>query len=116
MSPDLRPNGRARSCWAMLFAAGSVAGCHCTSTNNGNNSAGVNTFDVGDTAASSVLEHHLRPSRDGLYVEPAFTRSAAASLHLDPNFNGPIQGATYAQPLYVEGSAGGHDRLIVATE
>src|SRR5262249_46594902 len=68
--------------------------------------------DAGIIAASSVLEHHLRPSRDGLYRDAALTQAAAAGLHLDATFNAQIQGRTYAQPLYLA-APNGRDRLVV---
>ena len=65
---------------------------------------------------ASVLEHHKNPTRDGVYVEPTLTRAAAAALHRDAAFNAVTQGATYAQPLYVDGGGTGPDLLLVATE
>jgi len=38
--------------------------------------------------AVNVTEHHNHDSRDGLYVDPAFTPAAAANLKRDTNFNG----------------------------
>src|SRR5262249_46114535 len=57
-----------------------------------------------------VLQHHNNATRDGLYVEPAFTRAAVAGLHADTGFSGAVSGNVYAQPLLVDG------KLIVATE
>jgi hypothetical protein len=64
----------------------------------------------------NVTQFHNHDSRDGLYVDPAFTQSAAASLARDLNFDGTIVGNVYAQPLYVEGGPGGKAMVIVATE
>src|SRR5262252_9370035 len=64
----------------------------------------------------SVLEHHNHPSRDGLYVDAALTKTAAAGMHLDPAFNATIQGPTYAQPLYLNNGTNGQDLIFVATE
>src|SRR5690242_15139468 len=55
----------------------------------------------------NVTQFHNHDSRDGLYVDPAFTQSAAASLTRDLNFDGTIVGNVYAQPLYIEGGPGG---------
>ena len=49
--------------------------------------------------AVNVTEHHNHDSRDGLYIDPAFTSAAAANLKRDTNFNGTINGNVYAQPL-----------------
>jgi hypothetical protein len=71
----------------------------------------------GTTGHVSVLQHHNNASRDGVYVDSALTRAAVANLHLDPTFAGATaSGPTYAQPLYLAGSGGGRDLVIVATE
>jgi hypothetical protein len=54
----------------------------------------------------NVTQYHNHSSRDGLYIDSAFTQSAAANLTRDLNFDGTISGIVYAQPLYVEGGAG----------
>lgn len=65
---------------------------------------------------ADVLQHHLNPTRDGLYIEPLITQSAAASTRRDASFSASIPGPTYAQPLYIANGAGGRPTLIVATE
>jgi hypothetical protein len=78
---------------------------------------GVPDSTGGSTGAASVLEHHNRPSRDGLYVDRVMTKAAVANLHLDSAFAGAtLQGPTYAQPLYLASSGAGPDLVIVATE
>ncbi len=67
-------------------------------------------------AQVNVTQEHKNLSRDGLYIDSAFTRSAAANLRRDLNFNGTIAGNVYAQPLYVEGGPGSRRKVIVATE
>lgn len=64
----------------------------------------------------SVLQHHMHASRDGVYSDPLLTRAAAAGLHLDTSFGGALNGAVYAQPLFVDDGAGGRDRLFVVSE
>jgi outer membrane protein assembly factor BamB len=64
--------------------------------------------------SSSVLQYHANAKRDGMYVDAAFTRVAAAMIKRDPTFNAAIMGPTYAQPLYVE-KADGNDLIITAT-
>src|SRR5205809_1953097 len=54
-------------------------------------------------AQVNVTQEHNNLSRDGLYVDAAFTPGAAAGLTRDLNFNGTISGNVYAQPLYIEG-------------
>jgi len=67
-------------------------------------------------AQVNVTQYHNHASRDGLYVDSAFTQSAAANLTRDLNFNGTIVGNVYAQPLYIEGGPGGRAMVIVATQ
>lgn len=68
------------------------------------------------TAAINVTQYHNHLSRDGLYVDPAFTKTAAAGLKRDLSFDGTINGHVYAQPLYVEGGPGGAAMVIAVTE
>src|SRR4249919_3158320 len=66
-------------------------------------------------AQVNVTQEHNNPSRDGVYIDPAFTVSAAANLTRDLNFNGAISGNVYAQPLYIEGGLNG-PMVIAVTE
>src|ERR1700737_4040506 len=107
--------------WIWFVGALEICGCRSTTLLPNNSDSGFvpdGGFvpDAGFVAATSVLQHHLNPSRDGQYVEAAFTRSAASGLRRDPNFNAVISGEVYGQPLYLDGSPGGRDRLIVASE
>ena len=67
-------------------------------------------------AQVNVTQFHNHESRDGLYIDSAFTQSAAVNLARDLNFNGAIVGNVYAQPLYIENGPGGKAMIIVATE
>jgi hypothetical protein len=67
-------------------------------------------------AQVNVTQEHNHLSRDGLYIDSAFTRSAAANVTRDLNFKGTISGNVYAQPLYIEGGPSGRARVIVVTE
>ena len=68
------------------------------------------------TAQVNVTQFHNHDSRDGLYIDAAFTRDAAANLTRDLHFDGTIAGKVYAQPLYIEGGAKGKSMIIVVTE
>ncbi len=68
------------------------------------------------TGPVNVPEHHNHDSRDGLYIDPAFTPAAAAALTRDLAFDGSISGNVYAQPLYIEGGPGGKAMIIAVTE
>ena len=67
-------------------------------------------------AAINITQHHNHSSRDGLYIEPAFTPAAAAGLTRDLAFDGTISGEVYAQPLYIEDGPGGAAMVIAVTE
>jgi hypothetical protein len=67
------------------------------------------------TAQVNVTQEHNNPSRDGLYVDPAFTPANAGNLTRDLNFDGTIVGHVYAQPLYIEGGPNG-PMVIAVTE
>lgn len=75
---------------------------------------GLGSPPGGGTA--NVLQYHKDAKRTGMYVDPAFTRAAAANLRKDSAFNATVAGPTYAQPLYFEGGPSGQDLVIVATE
>ena len=66
--------------------------------------------------AVNVTQHHNHLSRDGLYIDPAFTTTNAADLTRDLAFNGAIVGDVYAQPLYIEGGPNGRAVIIAVTE
>ncbi len=63
----------------------------------------------------NVIQEHNNLSRDGLYIDAAFTPAAAAGLTRDLNFDGTISGNVYAQPLYIEGGPSG-PMIIAVTE
>src|SRR5438132_10859682 len=67
------------------------------------------------TAQVNVTQEHNNLSRDGLYIDSAFTAANAANLTRDLNFNGTISGNVYAQPLYIEGGPNGA-MVIAVTE
>ena len=52
-------------------------------------------------------------SRDGLYIDAAFTPANAANLTRDTNFDGTIVGNVHGQPLYIEGGPNGSMVIVV---
>jgi len=66
-------------------------------------------------AQVNVIQEHNNLSRDGVYIDAAFTPAAAAGLTRDLNFDGTISGNVYAQPLYIEGGPSG-PMIIAVTE
>ena len=65
-------------------------------------------------AQVNVTQKNNNPSRDGHYIDAAFTPANAENLTRDMNFNGTIVGNVHAQPLYIEGGPDG-PMVIVAT-
>jgi putative pyrroloquinoline-quinone binding quinoprotein len=98
----LRPSRKTLGALGLCVAAGAAGG--------------VGALAQGG-ADLSVLQYHKSLARDGHYVDPAFTRAAAARLHRDPAFHASVTGPVYAQPLFwsVAGGKGG-DLLFVVTE
>src|SRR6266446_10651443 len=67
-------------------------------------------------AQVNVTQFHNHDSRDGLYIDSAFTQSAAANLTRDLNFDGTIAGnVILTQPLYLDNGPGGRPTIIIAT-
>jgi hypothetical protein len=66
-------------------------------------------------AQVNVTQEHNHLSRDGLYIDSAFTPANAANLMRDLGFDGTISGNVYAQPLYIEGGPKGA-MVIAVTE
>jgi hypothetical protein len=66
------------------------------------------------SAQVNVTQKNNNLSRDGLYIDAAFTPGNAANLTRDLNFTGTISGNVHAQPLYIEGGPNG-PMVIVAT-
>jgi hypothetical protein len=66
-------------------------------------------------AQVNVTQEHNNLSRDGRYIDSAFTPANAVNLTRDLNFDGTVVGNIYAQPLYIEGGPNG-PIIIVVTE
>ena len=64
-------------------------------------------------AQVNVTQKNNNPSRDGHYVDAAFTPTNAANLARDTGFNGVVVGNVHAQPLYIEGGADGPMVVVV---
>ena len=64
-------------------------------------------------AQVNVTQKNNNPSRDGLYIDAAFTPGNATNLTRDLNFTGTIVGNVHAQPLYIEGGPNGPMVIVV---
>ena len=62
-------------------------------------------------AQVNVTQKNNNLSRDGLYIDAAFTPGNATNLARDTSFNGTISGNVHAQPLYIEG--GPHGPMVI---
>jgi hypothetical protein len=78
--------------------------------------AGLWSAVLSVNARVNVTQEHNHLSRDGLYIDSAFTRCAAANARRDLNFDGTISRNDYAEPLYIGGGPSGRARVIVVTE
>ena len=65
------------------------------------------TAALAANAQVNVTQKNNNLSRDGLYIDSAFTPGTAANLVRDLNFDGTIAGNVHAQPLYIEGGPNG---------
>ncbi|MGH7439786.1 MAG: hypothetical protein ACRENE_29190 [Polyangiaceae bacterium] len=72
------------------------------------------TYRALPPASASVLQFHKNPSRDGVYVDPAFTQSAVYGMQA--RFAVPLDGASYAQALYVVDVQNDRELFVAATE
>ncbi len=66
--------------------------------------------------AQSVLNYHGAPNRNGSYVMHGLTWEKAHGIHLDPNFDGHVDGHIYAQPLFWQSPKTHRQLLLVASE
>src|SRR4026208_585072 len=67
------------------------------------------------SAQVNVTQEHNHLSRDGLFIDSAFTPVTVANLMRDLGFDGTISGNVYAQPVYIEGGRNG-PMVIAVTE
>jgi outer membrane protein assembly factor BamB len=91
-----------------------AAGCHGTVERGAAPQGNADTTAA--VTGNQVLQHHNNGTRDGVYTDAAFTKSAIRATKKSTTFSGTGMGATYAQPLFVRGAVGGKDALFVATE
>src|SRR6266508_228032 len=64
-------------------------------------------------AQVNVTQKNNNLSRDGLYIDAAFTPGNAANLVRDTSFDGTVVGNVHAQPLYIEGGPNGPTVIVV---
>src|SRR5438132_14286991 len=75
--------------------------------------AGVWSAVLPANAQVNVTQKNNNLSRDGLYIDAAFTPGNAANLTRDLSFTGTVSGNVHAQPLYIEGGPNGPMVIVV---
>jgi hypothetical protein len=95
-----------------LGALALIAAVHCGSGDPRLGAASAGPIPSGPP----VLEHHGGPRRDGVFVDATLSRASAASFHRDPSFQAALDGAIYAQPLFLADGPGGRPIVLAATE
>jgi hypothetical protein len=96
-------------------AGGSTAGRGGTGGTAGAGGRGGTTGTGGQLANQSVTERNKNPSRDGHFVQPGLSRTAAATMVATPGFTGNFTGTMFASPLYYQNGPGGVGLIIAAT-
>ena len=102
---------------AHLFSLALLVGCSSKGSGSptGGSGGGPGTGGAPMTPSASVLQRNKNISRDGHFVDPKFTRAAAAKTTFDSNFMASFGGSMWASPLYVENGPGGKGVFIAVT-
>src|SRR5678815_5206301 len=87
-----------------------------TSTSTGPGSGGGGAGGGAPDPGASVLEYHNGPMRQGVILDAQITMDSAPNMHIDSSFVGVIDGAAYAQPLFIDGLGTAPDMILVVTE
>jgi hypothetical protein len=97
--------------------AGAGMGGGHAGTGGGTAGAGVGGSGTGGAATTddAVLERNHHPSRDGNYVQPTLTKTAAATLARDTGFVANFTGNTWASPLYLPNGPNGNGLFFTVT-
>jgi len=100
-------------------ASGGTTSAGSSSTAGGTPAAGgsANGGNAGASTSTgaSVLERNGGPTRESHWVQPTLTKTAAAKMTLEADFNATFQGNMYASPLYVENGPGGKGAFIAVS-
>ncbi len=96
-------------------SSGSSGASSGGSTSSGGSSGSSGGSDASTGYDYSVYQHHKNPTRDGVYTEPTFLKTAVGTMH-KTTVMGTVTTDVYAQPLYVENGPGGVPVFVLATE
>lgn len=95
----------------------SGTGSSGSSGSGGSSGSSGGGADAGPPVGASVLMYHDHIDRDGFFIDPAITATAAAAFTRDTSFAGSLgNDSVYASPLYVQNGVGGKGTFYVATE
>lgn len=104
---------RAQFLKALFSTSSLVAAALWTAVFPANALPALATRSVPGGTQVNVTQKNNNLSRDGHYIDAAFTPANAADLTRDMSFNGTISGNVHAQPLYIEGGPNGPMILVV---
>jgi hypothetical protein len=97
---------------------GGTTGTAGTTGNGGTGTAGTTGTGGAADTSQSVLERNKHPSRDGAFVQPGLTKTAAATMAPDAAFTANFAStseAMWASPLYLQNGPGGKGVFFAVT-
>ena len=117
-----------RLVYAFVVTVTAVAGCGSSkggaptgaggTTGTGGTTGSGGTTGTAGTAggeSQSVLERNKHPSRDGAFVQPTLTTTAAATMAADAGFTASFTGNMWASPVYLENGPNGKGVFFAVT-
>jgi hypothetical protein len=94
---------------------GSIGTGGTRATGGSTGTGGTATGGTSGGADQSVLERNNHPSRDGIFLQPTLTKTAAAKMAADTGFAATFTGAMWASPLYLQKGPNGKGVFFAAT-
>ena len=101
--------------WARESSASTGGTAGPTSGDGMMGSAGATGAAGGPSGNQLVLERNKNPSRDEHFVQPAPTKTAAATMSRKTAFAASFAGTMWASPLHIENGPGGTGALFAVT-
>jgi hypothetical protein len=108
--------GGAGGAAGVIGGSGTNGGAGSTSTSDGSapREAGSDVSVI-PAGGNSVLERNNHASRDGHFLQPLLTKTAAAGMARDTAFAAAFAGNMWASPLYLENGPGGKGLFFAVT-
>jgi PQQ enzyme-like repeat protein len=110
---ELKAKGKIPAVWTRTASVALVTALLVGIVNRGAQAA---TASTAEARAQSVTNYHGGPTRSGAYVMPGLTWERARGVHIDPSFDGRVEGHIYSQPLLWQSPKTNRKLLLVATE